>query len=712
MRLSTVCGAVASSVLLWIVVPAANAETSSKSAGNVDSARIAAEEKSGANWLVKGGRLTGEHFSPLDQINANNVNALGLAWATDIASPIGLVAEPLVVDGVAYLSAPLSIVHALDAVTGKLLWTFDPEVKPGLAPATSIAARFNRGVAVWKGSVIVGTGDCRLVAIDAAEGTKLWDAPACDPLDGIAKGGGGAGITGAPLVADDKVFIGYLGTQAGARGSLGAFDAATGKELWRFWTVPGDPAGPSKGVETKALEKASKTWPNGWAQFGGGGVWDAMHYDPVTGYVLFGTASPIPPSITDRGKGDALYTNSVIAVDADTGAYRWHFQTVPEDAWDYDATMPKIVADVTIDGKQRRVVFEAGKNGFFYVLDARTGEFLSADVIAKITWASHVDPKTGRPVVVAGGRYWESEGPNPPAPIYPSAFGARNWEPMAYSPKTGLVYMPIADMPTPFSGEGRARMLDVVGLGPDETAPPNSGRLLAWDPVARKKRWSVEHAVPFNGGVLATAGDVVFQGLGTGELQAYDARTGKPLWSRKTGSSIQAAPVTYRVGMDQYVMVVIGSGGGMRLIINRVATTPDARGPARVLAFKLGGKAEIPLAPVRELPVPKPPPRTATAEELKKATAVWTMFDCQTCHGSLAMALGNVERGGAIPDLRYSPLLYSGWEGVVLKGQLAPQGMPGFGERGMTAEDSAAIRTYVIEQAWRAYEKEHRTSKK
>ena len=694
--------------LLLIEAGTAGAEATSQRAGNVSTARLAAEAKSGENWLVKGGRLTGEHFSPLDQIRSDNIEKLGLAWAADIASPIGLVSEPLVVDGVVYLSAPLSVVHALDASTGKHLWTFDPKVNPQIAPASSIATRFNRGVAVWKGAVIVGTGDCRLVAIDAAKGTQLWDQQACDPMNGVARGGGGAGITGAPLVADDKIFIGYLGAEAGARGSIGAFDAATGKPLWRFWTVPGDPAGPAKGLETEELRRASKTWSGGWAQIGGGGVWDAIHYDPETGFVIFGTGSPMPHPLDQRGEGDALFTNSVIAVDAKTGAYKWHYQTVPEDAWDYDATMPKIVTDVEVGGKKRHVVFEAGKSGFFYVLDARTGELLSADAIAKITWASHVDMKTGRPVPLATGRYWESKDPKGPAPVFPSSFGARNWEPMAYSPLTGLVYMPVADMSTPFSTVGYpGGGVDTVGLGPDEPTPANRGRLLAWDPIKREKRWSYEHRVPYNGGVLVTAGNVVFQGTGTGKLEAFDAQTGKRLWSRATGSSIQAAPVTYRIGQDQYVLVTIGTGGGMRLIINRIATTPDAGGPARVLAFKLGGTAEIPIAPVLELAVPKPPPRRATPEQLVAADDTWVKYDCQTCHGGHAMALGKVARGGAIPDLRYSPLLYLGWDEVVLGGALEAQGMPSFKRVfGMTEEDSEAIRGYVIEQAWKAYEKQ------
>ena len=676
-------------------------------AGDVSSSRLQAETNTGQNWLVKGGRLTGEHYSPLDQIKPENIDALGLAWAADIPSAIGLVAEPLVVDGVVYLSAPFSVVYALDALTGEQLWAFDPQVDPSVSSGASISARLNRGVAVWKGAVIVGTGDCRLVAIDAATGTKLWDVVACDSHSGVAAGGAGAGITGAPLVAADKVFIGYLGSDTGARGSIAAFEAATGKELWRFWTVPGDPNDPDHGLETEQLKLASKTWTGGWARAGGGAVWDSMHYDPVTGFVIFGTGSGMPLSTKDRGRGDNLFTNSVIALDAETGAYKWHYQTTPEDAWDYDATMPKIVTDAKFNGRTRRVVFEAGKNGFFYVLDAHTGALLSADPISKVTWASHIDLETGRPVVLQQARYWEMDAAELPVRVYPSGSGARNWEPMAYSPNTHLVYMPVTDMASAACQYGWrvCEGLDSLGYREEENIPSGLGRLVAWDPVKRRMRWSVHNTLPFNGGVLVTAGDLVFQGTGTGELNAYQAETGERIWSRKTGSSIQAAPVSYRLGGDQYVLVAVGTGGGRRIANSRRATSPDARGPARVLAFKLNGKGEIPDTVRVDVPVPKPPARTATTEWVARGGLLWTRIGCETCHGAYAGALAKTKDGRAIPDLRYSPILYDGWKAVVIDGAFAGRGMPSMAALvGLTDEDSEAIRAYVIDQAWKAYE--------
>ena len=465
-----------------------------------------AEENSGENWLVNGGRFSGEHFSPLSQINAENVSKLGLAWGVDIPSPIGLSAEPLVIDGVIYLTGIRSVVYALDAVTGKLLWQFDPGVRLDLGYGVSLTSRWNRGVAVWAGAVYVGTGDCRLFAIDAEKGTKLWEAPVCDPTSGSL----GGGVTGAPRVGDGKVFMGHFGSDGGMRGSLTAFDAKTGKEAWRFWTVPGDPE--KGGIDNEALEMASKTWTGGWAKMGGGAVWEGIRYDPVTGLVIFGTASTLPLSVKERGPGDNLFTNAVVAVDADSGEYRWHYQSTPEDGWDYDATMPKIVTDIELNGLKRRVVFEAPKNGFFYVIDARSGKLLAADAIATVTWASHVDLETGRPVTLAGARYWEDpEGR--PVQVEPNVWGSHNWHAMSYSPQTALIYIPVTDMPTTWTPGGMlGAMPDALGVGPDEKLPPNVGRLLAWDPVKREARWKVNHPIPYNGGILSTAGNLVFQG--------------------------------------------------------------------------------------------------------------------------------------------------------------------------------------------------------
>ena len=675
-----------------------SAEPAGLVAGNVTESRVLAEADSGDNWLVNGGRFSGEHFSPQSRISQENVGDLGLAWATDIPSPIGLSAEPLAIDGVVYLTGIRSVVYALDATSGALLWQFDPQVRLDLGFGNSLWSRWNRGAAVWEGRVYVGTGDCRLVAIDAAVGAELWEAQVCDPTEGM-----GPGITGAPRVGGGRVYMGYAGSDTAVRGSVAAFDAASGEELWRFWTVPGDP---ENGFEADVLEMASRTWTGGWAQAGGGAVWDGIRYDPETGLVIFGTASTVPLNVAMRGPGDNLFTNSVVAVDAETGAYRWHYQTVPEDAWDYDATMPKIVTDITFQGGPRRVVLEAPKNGFLYVLDANTGRLLAADPIATVTWASGIDIETGRPVVNPEAQYF-TDASGGAVRVWPNVWGSHNWQPMSYSPVTGLVYIPVADMPSTYrDGDllGMGVDIETMGYGPDEEVPPDAGRLLAWDPVARETRWRVDHPIPYNGGVLSTAGNLVFQGTATGEFRAYAADTGERLWSVGTGSSIQAAPVSYRAGEEQYVLVAIGRTGGIVGSAESRTAAPHARGPARVLAFKLGGNAAMP-APTPPVPVPEPPARIADAEQVAAGQALWAAYGCTGCHGAHALGVGSRALGGALPDLRYMPRgAHEEWDPVVLEGTRAAAGMPGFGAAGMSADDSRALQAYVIDRAWAAYE--------
>ena len=690
--------AFAAALLPLEFLQSAEPEAAAKRFGDVTEARVLGEFDSGENWLVNGGRFTGEHYSPLADINGGNVEKLDLAWYANVPT-FTLAAEPLVIDGVVYASGSLSHVYAFDAATGEKLWQFVPEVRLDFSFGNSYAARTNRGVAVWNGVVYVGTGDCRLIAIDAERGKQLWEAPVCDPTEG-----NGPGITGAPRVGDGKVFMGYSASDFGARGSLTAFDAETGDELWRFWTVPGDPA---KGFESESLEMASQTWAGGWAESGGGAVWEGIRYDPVTGLVIFGTASALPLNVRMRGPGDALFTCSVVAVDADTGAYRWHYQTVPEDAWDYDAAMPKIVTDLEFGGIKRRVVFEAGKSGFFYVLDARTGELLAADPIATVTWASHVDIESGRPVTLPGGRYYESEDPEDPVRVWPSILGARSWYPMSYSPKTRLVYMPVADMPSTYSASGFfGARASVLGYGPEEKVPLGAGRLVAWDPVQREVRWTVDYPIPNNGGVLSTAGNLVFQGTAAGAFQAYDADTGNLLWSSgKTGTTFQAAPVSYRLGGEQYVLATAGRGGALGMVTSLRSQAPDARGPARLFAFKLGGKAAMPAATVQPTPVPRPPARTASVGQIKQGGILFGDQGCDLCHGGYA--IGSYERSvenGAVPDLRYAPSeVHAQWHAIVVGGSRRPAGMPGFGPD-LSIADSEALQAFVIEQAWKLYE--------
>jgi quinohemoprotein ethanol dehydrogenase len=656
-------------------------------AGNVTEARVSAEENEGADWMLNGRDFESQHFSPLKQITDQNAGELGLAWYLDIDSAMGIVSEPIVVDGVAYVSAPQSKVYAVDAASGKVLWKFDPKVRLDLAANGSYSARTNGGVAVWEGKVYVGTGDCRLVAIDAASGKEVWESPVCDATQ--------TGITGAPHVAKGKVFMGYNGSDDGVRGSLAAFDAETGKEVWRFWTVPGDPRKP---FETKALEMAEKTWPGGDAwKMGGGDVWNAITYDPVTDYVIFGTAgagADYGELASIRAKGDKLFAGCIIAVKAETGEYVWHYQTSSPGLQTENNHI--VMADLTIDGEKRHVAMTVPKQGFFYVLDARTGKLLSAKPIVKVNWATEIDLTTGKavevPASVGGGRQWT----------------VHNWWPMSYNPGTGLVYIPATDR--------KPNTNAAVESG--EWMQKTEGRLIAWDPTSQTSRWSVEEEIATNGGVLSTAGNLVFQGQGTGEFAAFSAETGKKVWSIQTGSAIESIPVTYAVNGGQYVLVPVGWGSGSRLFAPAwtMATPQSKRGPSRLLAFKLGATNAFPTPPDIVPPVPKPPQQTADAATIHEGAKLYKTFYCDGCHSPGLDGSGAWVENGAIPDLRYAPPeVHEGWYAIVLGGTHWDKGMPGFlnppkfafPKLRMTVTQADAIHAYVIDGAWKAYNKEH-----
>ncbi len=510
------------------------ADNTTSKPGDVNEARILADVATGNNWLVNGRTNDSKHFSPLKQINDQNVANLGLAWYLDYDGMMGIVSEPIVVDGVIYISAPLSKVYAVEASTGKLIWKYDPQIRLDQALNGSYSARTNGGVAVWNGKVYVGTGDCRLIAIDAATAKKIWEATVCEPLQ--------TGITGAPRVANGKILMGYNGSDDAVRGALAAYDAETGKELWRFWTVPGDPA---KGFETKELEMAAKTWSGqGSWKIGGGDVWHAITYDDATGLVIFGTAGADVGYGEMAGvkiTGEKLFSQCIIAVKADTGEYVWHYQTGTENV--HNENNQIMMADLPINGEKHHVVLTAPKNGFFYILDAKTGKLLSAKPLVKTTWATSYDLQTAKPVLIpasqGGGRQWT----------------VHNWWPMSYSSLTGLVYIPTTD-----------RHPDTkAAVEAGESGEGLFGKLIAWDPIAETARWSVEEQIAVNGGVVSTAGNLVFQGQGTGELAAYAADTGKKLWSVQTKSAIDSIPVTFTANGEQYVITSVGWGSGSRL---------------------------------------------------------------------------------------------------------------------------------------------------
>jgi quinohemoprotein ethanol dehydrogenase len=654
--------------------------------GDVNEERIAADAVTGVNWLVNGRTNDSKHFSPLKQINSSNVSSLGLAWYLEYEGLMGVVSEPIVVDGVIYVSAPLSKVYAVEAATGKLLWKYDPQIRLDQALNGSYSARTNGGVAVWNGKVYVGTGDCRLIAIDAATANKIWEAMVCEPTQ--------TGITGAPRVGKGKIFMGYNGSDDAVRGAVAAYDAETGKEVWRFWTVPGDP---SKPYETKELEMAAKTWHGeGSWKIGGGDVWHAITYDDTTGLVIFGTAGADVGYGEMAGTqitGEKLFSQCIIAVEAETGKYVWHYQTGAEGV--HNENNQIVMADLPINGERRHVAMTAPKNGFFYILDARTGKLLSAKPLVKTTWASAYDLQTSKPVLIpasqGGGRQWT----------------VHNWWPMSYDTLTGLVYIPTTDR--------RSDTKAPVEAG--ESGAGLFGRLIAWDPIAESARWSVEEEISVNGGVLATAGNLVFQGQGTGEFAAYSADTGKRLWSIQTKSAIDSIPVTFSVNGEQYVITSVGWGSGSRLFAPaRTMATPESkRGPERLYAFKVGGSVPFPTPQITVPPVPKPPEQKATFETIQKGEKLYVSFYCEGCHSPGIDGSGAWVEDGAVPDLRYAPPeVHKDWYQIVMGGTHWSKGMPGladppkfaFPNKHLTVQEADAIHAYVIAQAWKAYKGE------
>jgi quinohemoprotein ethanol dehydrogenase len=654
----------------------------------VDDARLlAADDAANAGqWLSHGRDYSEQRFSPLAKVSTENVGQLGLAWFADFDTRRGQESTPLVIDGVIYVTTAWSKVYAFDAKTGAKLWNFDPKV-PGEWAVYACCDVVNRGVAAWKGKVYLATIDARLIALDAATGKVVWDVLTIEPGKPYA-------ITGAPRVARGKVLIGQGGSEFSQRGYVSAYDAETGKLDWRWFVVPGNPA---DGFETPELEVAAKTWNGDWWKTGGGGApWDAIVYDPATNFVLVGTGNgaPWPSEIRSPGGGDHLYLSSIVALDLDTGKYAWHYQATPNESWDYDNTSPIMTADLTLDGQKRHVVMQAPKNGFFYVLDARTGALISADAyVPGINWARGVDNKTGRPIVNPEANYGKT---GKGALVSPYYGGAHNWTPNSFSPTTGLVYIganqsSYAFVATPEDDNPMGQKLSISFAGNQEMmrklkAPPVSiGFLLAWDPVTRKEKWRAPvEKDGRSGGTLATAGGLVFAGNSGNEFAAYRADTGEKLWRTDTQTGVMAGAVTYEIDGEQFVAVV----GGFRQTGSYYAPNNS-----RLLVYKLGATArlpdEIPFPP----PVLNPPAAFGSADVVGHGEEIYGRF-CSTCHGSDGLSRG------MFPDLRYSGALGSAdaFKAIVIDGALTQNGMVSFA-RGITAEDAEAVRAYVVSRA-------------
>ncbi|MGB3710772.1 MAG: PQQ-dependent dehydrogenase, methanol/ethanol family [Erythrobacter sp.] len=664
-----------------------------------------------ANWISHGRTYSEQRYSPLAQIDAANVGELGLAWHADMDTARGQEATPLVIDGRLYLTTAWSKVKAFDAATGEPLWSYDPEV-PGDTAVKACCDVVNRGLAAWGDALFLGTLDGRLVALDRNTGEVLWEKVTVDQSQSYT-------VTGAPRVIDGKIIIGNGGAEFGVRGYVAAYDAADGEELWRFYTVPEGTEG-EDGNAPAYLQRAAETWNTdvlaGSDAIGGGGtVWDSMAYDPDLGLLYIGVGNGSPwnrayrsPGEDGTGEGDNLYLSSIVAIRPDTGEYVWHYQTTPGETWDYTATQHIILADMEIDGEMREVLMQAPKNGFFYVIDRATGEFISAEPYVAVNWAEGIDPETGRPIENPETRIDKT---GEPALVTPGALGGHNWHPMAYHPGENLVYIPAFEAGMMYAPESdwkpdRARGFNVgfdLGAGdlpPDmgirrEVAGTLRGMLVAWDPVAQEPRWSVEHPGPWNGGVLATGGGLVFQGTAGSEFNAYDASSGERLWSFDAQTGVVAPPVTYTVDGEQYVAVLAGWGGAYALSVDGevMARKAPVRNVSRLLVFKLGGAAALPAEKaLASLPL-DPPASRASPETIALGQQKYARY-CAVCHAPGAVG------STVLPDLRRSGTLGAreSWMAVVHDGILEDNGMASFAGS-LSREEIEAIRAYVIHRA-------------
>src|SRR5437660_3281960 len=652
----------------------------------VDGAVVTANTTTSDDWPTIGLDYAETRFSKLHMINSDNVRGLGLVWSYSLDSSRGVEATPLVVDGIMYQTASWSVVHAIDARTGKKIWTYDPGVnrEQGYKGCCDVV---NRGVALWKGKVFVAAYDGRLIALDAASGQKVWEK------DTLIDKEHSYTITGAPRVFNGKVLIGQGGAEYGARGYVTAYDAETGNQVWRWFTVPGDP---SKPFEDESMAAAAKTWdPVGkyWLNGGGGTPWDSITFDPDLNMVYIGTGNGAPwnRKIRSPSGGDNLYLASIVALNADTGKYIWHYQETPGDNWDYTSTQPLILADLTIDGTPRKVVMHAPKNGFFFLIDRTNGKFISAKNFVDVNWATGYDAN-GRPIEVPAARGDEAYD------SIPGPFGAHNWHPMSFNPQTGLVYLPAQNVPLNLTPEKNLTHNEVapgkfasaagwnVGFMLNATPPkaPAFGRLLAWDPVKQKDAWRAEYVAPWNGGTLTTAGNLVFQGTADGRFIAYNATTGEKLWESPTGTGVVAAASTYLIDGVQYVSVAVGWGGVFGIAVRAT----ELQSPGTVYTFALNGTAALPTFVKYQteglLEGVKYDPK-----DVPEGTTIY-IAACAQCHG-----VPGVDKGGNVRNLGYvSTETINNLKDFVFKGPFRDQGMPDFTGK-LKDEDVVKLQAFI-----------------
>ncbi|MDA1076180.1 MAG: PQQ-dependent dehydrogenase, methanol/ethanol family [Proteobacteria bacterium] len=678
--------------LLCLVAVATHASAATRL---IDDADIANQANT-ADWLAYGRTHNEQRFSPLKDINQGNIGQLAVSWFLDLPNDVGLVSTPLVADGILYFTGTMNIIRAVDARSGKLLWEYDPQVARAVAGHKKAGWVHSRGISLYGDKLFAATWDGRLFALGLKTGKLVWSTRTYDMSEALY-------ITGAPKAFKGKVLIGNGGTESGpSRGYVSAYDADTGKLAWRFHIVPGNPA---DGFESAAMEMAAKTWTGKWWEHGGGGnAWHGFTFDDELNAVYIGTGngSPWNRKIRSPDGGDNLFLCAVVALDPDTGEYKWHYQTTPGETWDYNSNMDIVLADLKIDGKVVKALMHAPKNGFFYVIDRRTGKLISAEPFADVNWATHVDLATGRPVERAGARYEDGE-----ENIFPSPFGAHSWHAMSYNPQTGLVYLPTLHTSADFvdkSVDPDWKAVAFVGgtavdwsQGKDPRTYP--GSLQAWDPVNQKQIWSIPQQHSWASGTLTTASNLVFQGQADGWLIAYDATNGKEVWKFDTGLGISAPPITYKLDGKQMISVLVGYGGGMA---SRITPGAEDLGWAygvhkrRLVTFALDGeinKLEQPPAqfaePILEAGFDVDPVLAAQGEVIYGEQA------CSACHGLGVIA------GGMAPDLRASAMPLSEMErffvNIVRDGERVGRGMPGYPE--ITNHQIEALRHYIRQAA-------------